>query len=139
MDLRRFEVFLSVVDEGTFTGAADALGISQPAVSQAVSALEAELGARLFHRLGRTVRLTDAGTALCEPARLALRDVDVARAAVDSVRDLTGGSRRRCPEVSLSLLDPDDTDDVLGLVRCGKCELGIVSDGPVGSLVAERL
>lgn len=160
MDLRRLEVFLRVVDEGGFTGAADALGISQPAVSQAVGGLESELGAKLFHRLGRTVRLTDAGSALCEPARLALRDVAVARAAVDAVRELAGGHlelaclptlavapvaplvgefRRRHPDVSISLLDPDDTDDVLGLVRSGECELGIVGDARVGELVAERL
>jgi LysR family carnitine catabolism transcriptional activator len=160
MDLRRLEVFLSVVDEGTFTGAADALGVSQPAVSQAMGALESEVGARLFHRLGRTVRLTDAGAALCDPARLALRDVTVARAAVDAVSNLTAGHlelaclptlaasplaplvgefRRRHPDVSVSLLDPDDSDGVLGLVRSGMCELGLVGDGPVGGLVAEHL
>lgn len=160
MDLRRLEVFLSVVDEASFTGAADALGISQPAVSQVVAALEAELGVRLFHRLGRTVRLTDAGTALREPARLALRDVAVARAAVDAVRDVAGGHlelaclptlaaaplaplvgefRRSHPDVSIALLDPDDSEDLLGLVRSGACELGILGDGPTAELVAERL
>jgi DNA-binding transcriptional LysR family regulator len=160
MDLRRLEVFLAVVDEGTFTGAADLLGISQPAVSQAVGALESELGARLFHRLGRSVQLTDAGVALREPARLALRDVAVARAAVGAVRELLAGRlelaclptlataplaplvgefRRRHPDVSISLLDPDDTDDVLDLVRSGACELGIVSEAPLGELLADRL
>src|SRR5580693_592813 len=149
MDIRRLEIVLAVVDEGNFTGAADVLQISQPAVSQAVSALERELGAQLFHRLGRAVRLTDAGDALCEPARLALRDVEAARAAVDEVRGLyaghlelaclptlavaplapiVGAYRREFPDVTISLLDPDDTSDVLGLVRSGRCELGLVGD-----------
>jgi DNA-binding transcriptional LysR family regulator len=149
MDIRRLEIVLAVVDEGSFTGAADVLQISQPAVSQAVSALERELGAQLFHRLGRSVRLTDAGVALCAPARLALRDVDAARAAVDEVRGLLAGHlelaclptlavaplapivgafRREFPDVTISLLDPDDTSDVLELVRSGRCELGIVGD-----------
>lgn len=149
MDTRRLATFLAVVDDGTFTGAADVLQISQPAVSQAVAALERELGAKLFHRLGRTVRLTDAGAALCAPARLALRDVDAAREAVAAVHDLLAGHlelaclptlavsplapivgtfRREFPAVTISLLDPDDTSDVLGLVRSGRCELGIVGD-----------
>lgn len=68
MDLRRLEVLVAVVDEGSFTDAADALGISQPAVSQAVRGLERELGVALFHRLGRGVRLTDAGSAVVGPA-----------------------------------------------------------------------
>jgi DNA-binding transcriptional LysR family regulator len=157
MDLRRLEVFLAVVDDGTFTGAADVLGISQPAVSQSIRALEAELGTPLFHRLGREVRLTDAGEALCGPARLARRDVLVARAAVQSVRDLLSGRlelaclptlaasplaalvgdfRRRHDAVSMQLLDPDDIDDVLDLVRTGTCELGIVADCDVGALCA---
>jgi LysR family carnitine catabolism transcriptional activator len=157
MDLRRLEVFLAVVDDGTFTGAADVLGVSQPAVSQSIRALEAELGTPLFHRLGREVRLTDAGTALCEPARLARRDVEVARAAVQSVRGLLSGRlelaclptlaasplaalvgdfRRRHEAVSVLLLDPDDIDDVLELVRSGTCELGIVADCDVGVLCA---
>jgi DNA-binding transcriptional LysR family regulator len=155
MDLRRLEVFLAVVDDGTFTGAADTLLISQPAVSQAVSALERELGSQLFHRLGRSVRLTDAGAALCAPARLALRDVAAAREAVALVHDLLAGHlelaclptlavsplapvvgsfRREFPAVTISLLDPDDTSDVLGLVRSGRCELGIVGDASVTDL-----
>jgi DNA-binding transcriptional LysR family regulator len=149
MDIRRLEVFLAVVDEGSFTGAADTLQISQPAVSQAVSALERELDAQLFHRLGRTVRLTDAGAALCAPARLALRDVAAAREAVAAVTGLLAGHlelaclptlavsplapivgtfRREFPAVTITLLDPDDTSDVLSLVRSGRCELGIVGD-----------
>jgi LysR family transcriptional regulator, carnitine catabolism transcriptional activator len=147
MDLRRLEVFLAIVDDGSFSGAADVLGVSQPAVSQAIRALEAELGAALFHRVGRSVRLTDAGAAMCLPARLALRDASAAIQAVEAVKDvlaghlelaciptlavdpmapLLGAFRSRYPAVSITLLDPEDTADVLGLVRSGRCELGLV-------------
>ena len=149
MDLRRLEVFLAIVDEGSFRGAADELGVSQPAVSQAIRALEAELAATLFHRVARGVRLTDAGEALCLPARLALRDAEAARQAVESVRGLLSGHlelaclptlaidplapllgafRSAHPAVSIALLDPEGTADVLDLVRSARCELGLVGD-----------
>jgi LysR family carnitine catabolism transcriptional activator len=147
MDLRRLEVFLAIVEEGSFSGAADELGVSQPAVSQAIRALEAELDAPLFHRVARGVRLTDAGEALCLPARLAVRDAAAARQAVDAIRGLLAGHlelaclptlavdplapllgsfRSQHPAVSISLLDPEDTADVLDLVRTGRCEVGLV-------------
>ncbi len=160
MDLRRLAAFVAVVDEGGFTDAADALGVSQPAVSQSVRALEAELDAPLFHRIARGVALTDAGRALLAPARLALRDAEVARAAVAEVRGLLAGRldlaclatlasaplaplvgafRRRHPGVSVQLFDPDDTDHALELVRGGSCELAIVWASDVEPLEAVRL
>src|SRR5579863_9688645 len=69
LDIRRLSLFLAVVEHDGFTRAAQAVHISQPALSQAIAELEAELGGPLFHRLGRTVTLTDAGTALVGPAR----------------------------------------------------------------------
>jgi DNA-binding transcriptional LysR family regulator len=149
MDTRRLAAFLAVVDEGTFTAAADELGVSQPAVSQAVRALEAELGATLFHRVGRGARLTDAGEALVLPARSALRDVDAARQAVTAVTGmlaghlelaclptlaaaplapLLGAFREAHPGVTIRLLDPEDTADALDLVGDGRCELALVGD-----------
>jgi LysR family transcriptional regulator, carnitine catabolism transcriptional activator len=161
MDFRRLEVFLAIVDEGSFSGAADELGVSQPAVSQAIRVLEAELGAPLFHRVARGVRLTDAGEALCLPARLALHDAEAARQAVDAVKGLLSGHielaclptlaidplapllgsfRARHPAVSITLLDPEDTADVLDLVRGGRCELGLVGDvAPTPRLAVTRL
>jgi DNA-binding transcriptional LysR family regulator len=111
-----------------------------------VKALENELGARLFHRLGRSVALTPAGEALLGPARQALRDAEVARAAVtevaglragrldlvclptlavDPVAELVGRFRTRHPGVRVSIVEPEDADAVAELVRTGASELGI--------------
>ncbi len=57
MDDRRLAIFLAVVDEGSFTAAADALAMSQPAVSQAIRELEDDLGTALFHRLAAGAKL----------------------------------------------------------------------------------
>src|SRR5919206_65214 len=64
MDLQRLRVFQAVADEGSFSRAARAVFLSQPAVTQHVHALEAELGVPLFDRLGRRIALTPAGAAL---------------------------------------------------------------------------
>ena len=83
MDLRQAAYVVAVVDHGTFTAAAASIPVSQPALSQAIAALERELGTELFHRLGREVQLTAAGEAFVEPARRMLRDAQVAQAAQD--------------------------------------------------------
>ena len=53
MDIHQLETFLAVVEEGSFSGAAKALGRTQPAVSQVIGRLEDELGQRLFAHLMR--------------------------------------------------------------------------------------
>ena len=76
MDLRQIEYVLAVVDRGSFTKAASSLDVSQPSLSDGIRRLESELGVRLFHRLGRSVELTDAGQAFVGPARHLTRDRD---------------------------------------------------------------
>jgi DNA-binding transcriptional LysR family regulator len=61
--------FLAVVDAGSLSAAARWLGVSQPTLSRQMAALGASVGAELFVRSTRGLRLTDAGTALLEPAR----------------------------------------------------------------------
>ncbi|HTD50799.1 MAG TPA: LysR family transcriptional regulator, partial [Acidimicrobiia bacterium] len=63
MDVRQVEYVLAVVDRGSFTKAADSLGVSQPSLSDGIRRLETELDVRLFDRVGRSVALTDAGQA----------------------------------------------------------------------------
>jgi DNA-binding transcriptional LysR family regulator len=161
MDLRQAAYVVAVVDHGTFTAAAAAIPVSQPALSQAIATLERELGTELFHRLGRRVALTPAGEAFVEPARRMLRDAEVARAAVAEVAGLTAGRldvvalptlvadplvglvgrfRRAHPEVLVRIAEPEGAEAVAATVRSGQCELGL-GDGTVAdeSLEVDRL
>jgi len=157
MDLRQLSYVVAVVDEGGFTRAARSLHVAQPSLSQAVRALEAELGVELFHRLPRRVTLTAAGEALLEPARQALRDAATARSAVAEVvglvaghldlvslptlavhpsAELIGRFRQAHPHITVRLVEPEDADAVAERVRNGSSEVGfaelpIVGDGLV--------
>jgi DNA-binding transcriptional LysR family regulator len=69
------EVFVAVVDAGGFTAAATTLGVSQPAISRRIAALEARLGVRLLTRSMRRLRPTDAGATFYARARRALGEL----------------------------------------------------------------
>ena len=75
VQLRQLRTYLAVVDEGTFTAAAENLGVSQAAVSRTVAALEQVLGARLLQRSTRHVTLTGTGTRVAAAARRVLAEV----------------------------------------------------------------
>jgi DNA-binding transcriptional LysR family regulator len=72
---QRMAVFVAVAEREGFAGAARQLGLSPPAVTRAVAALEAQLGVRLLVRTTRHVRLTDAGARYLEDCRRILADV----------------------------------------------------------------
>lgn len=150
MDLRQLSYVIAAVDHGGFTKAAAVLHVAQPSLSQSIATLERELGVRLFDRVGRTVQPTAAALALLEPARQALRDIEVARAAVAAVADLGGGRldvvclptlavdpvsdlagefRRRHPGVFVELAAPDDVASLEQMVRSGAAEIGITELG----------
>jgi aminoethylphosphonate catabolism LysR family transcriptional regulator len=72
--------FLAVAIEGSFTGAAKRLNLSQPSVTTQVGLLERQYKVELFHRIGRGVRLTPAGTALLPMVRRLFTSLDEAAA-----------------------------------------------------------
>jgi DNA-binding transcriptional LysR family regulator len=79
MEFRQVTAFLAVAEELHFGRAAERLRIAQPALSQMIRALEADLDVDLFERTTRRVRLTPAGEALLEPAAAIGTQVDGAR------------------------------------------------------------
>jgi len=91
MDARQLAYFLAVVEHLNFGRAAEQLHIAQPSLSQAIGTLEREVGVPLFHRVGRGIVLSDAGSQLIEPARQVLRDLESAKAAVQSTQGLQRG------------------------------------------------
>ncbi len=160
IDLRRLDIFLAVAAEGGFTAAADLLEMTQPAVSQAIRELETTFGTSLFHRLGRSVRLTPAGEALCDPARQARRDIEIARAAVEEIAgvdagrldiaclptlavaplaSLVGDFREAHPGIVIVLADPTDTAELVELVRSGRSEIGLAEEVHVEGLTTVPL
>lgn len=82
VDLHQMRYVVAVAELGNFTRAAERCFVVQSALSHQVARLEQELGARLFHRTSRQVRLTAAGEAFLPEARRCLESADRARAEV---------------------------------------------------------
>lgn len=76
--IRELETLVAIADTGAFTRAGKRLGMSPPAVTRIVAALEDRLGAQMFHRTTRRVRLTDAGARLVESSRRLLTELESA-------------------------------------------------------------
>lgn len=146
MDARQLTYFLAVVDHGGFNRAAEHLFIAQPSVSQSIARLESELGVQLFHRIGRQVRVSEAGQALIGPARMVLRGLETARSSVDEVRGVRRGRLDISsmpspgiaplttlaaaflsdhPGVTLNVEAAFTVDGVIQAVRTGVCEIGL--------------
>jgi DNA-binding transcriptional LysR family regulator len=146
VDTRQLAAFVAVVERGSFSIAADDLGVTQPAVSLAVRSLEKRLGARLLDRSGRQVAPTAAGRAVLIRAQrmLALEQelADTLRAEADTVGGhlaigastgpgarllprLLVGFRRVHPEATAALRI-DATQDVIDRVLARELELGVV-------------
>lgn len=94
MILRHINYFLAVAKHQSFTRAAESLYVSQPALSQQIKQLEQTLGACLFDRSGRSVKLTDAGEVYARYARKALQDLEEGRRALHDVQTLSRGALR---------------------------------------------
>jgi DNA-binding transcriptional LysR family regulator len=144
--MRQLETLAAVADRGSFSAAADALGISQPAVSQQIQALERDVGAPLIDRSGRRARLTERGDVVVRHARrlLAVRE-ELQRELADQDGELSGhlvvgsstglgehvlppllgGFRERHPGVAVTLR-VEVTVNVIDRVLERELEVGVV-------------
>lgn len=114
---REIEAFIAVADQLSFTRAAEALGLSQSAVSQAVAKLEARLGVTLLVRERGRIRLSDAGRALQPEARRFIAAGDALREVAHGFRHLDEASVRRPLRIGASTtvlfgLLPDVIDEI---------------------------
>jgi LysR family transcriptional regulator, hydrogen peroxide-inducible genes activator len=92
MEIHQLRYFCAVAETSSFSRAAVQTHVSQPSLSQQILKLEDELGARLFDRLGRSVRLTELGKTFLPRARAVLRELEAAKGDVDERKDSVGGS-----------------------------------------------
>lgn len=93
-DVQALRVIRAIADEGSLTAAAASLGYSQPAVSQQMKRLEHRLGVPVIERVGRTVRLTEAGRVLARHAPTVTTALDAAAGEIAELRGLRAGRAR---------------------------------------------
>jgi DNA-binding transcriptional LysR family regulator len=103
MNIRQLECLIAVVDEGTFTRAARAVGITQPSLSQHIRALEDELGGAVLERLPRGVALTPAGRSLLPEARAAVRALERGRQSARATLALEAGELEVATVLSMAV------------------------------------
>lgn len=91
MEIHQLRYVCAIAETGSFSRAAERCQVAQPSLSQQVLKLEEDLGSRLFDRLGRSVRLTEAGRAFLPHARSILSQMETARSSVaDKWTDVRG-------------------------------------------------
>ncbi len=155
--LNDIAVFVRVVDSGSFTAAAERLGISKSVVSKYVTRLEDRLGARLLNRTTRRLSLTEAGRVFYERSRQGLADIEDAQAEVSRLQGEPRGTLRLNAPMSFGILHiapalpeflnlhPDVTvdmnldDRIVDMIEEGFDVSVRISELPDSSLVARRL
>jgi LysR family nitrogen assimilation transcriptional regulator len=160
MDGRQLRTFLKIIELGSITRAADALGIAQPSLSQQVLRLEDEVGIKLFLRTARGVTTTEGGRIFEEHARRILNTMDQALRDVQQLNDDSSGKvsfampgsvcrvlgvtlveavLNRAPRVSLRLIEAF-SGHIRTWIDEGSIDLGILYDiGPMRHLSLRRL
>ncbi|MGK5639553.1 LysR family transcriptional regulator [Streptomyces sp. URMC 126] len=149
-DSRHIKTFHAVVQAGSYSAAARVLGYTQPAITQQMKALERSVGTPLFTRVGRRMRLTEAGEALARHAETILDTLTVAQQQMSSLTRLRAGRVRVCafpsagatlvpealarlaadhPGVRVELLEGEPPDSLRRLVR-GECDITLAFTYP---------
>ncbi|BBU33177.1 LysR family transcriptional regulator (plasmid) [Burkholderia sp. THE68] len=160
METRNLKYFLAVVDAGSVTRAADVLDIAQPALSQALSRMERDLGVKLFERTRRGAQLTAAGEAIVEDIRLSVARIDAASHRAREIGAQRGGRltigfasaalfsllpraiaalREEVPNVELMLREMSNAEQASALEK-GSIDIGLLhTPVAVGGRMREKL
>ena len=162
--LRQLEYLVTIVDEGTFTRAAERLHVTQPGLSHQFQALEREAGGLLLERLPRTVRLTPAGRAMLPHARAALAEAARATTAARRAAGAAAGEmdlatlytisagilpaalqiwRSRHPGVRVRLFEHRHSHEMAAAMAAGQADIAIGPppeewEGPVRHIGTEE-
>lgn len=105
--LKQLEMLVAIADEGSFSAAAEKVGMTQSAASQCLKALETALDVPLVARSTRKVALTDTGRRMLPPLRKALSELDAVLQAVrQQARDAGGTVRIACTAATSAMLTP---------------------------------
>lgn len=147
MELHQLRYFCAVAETGSFSRAAEQSHVSQPSLSQQILKLEDELGARLFDRLGRSVRLTELGKTFLPRARAVLRELEAAKGDVVEGKEFIGGPvtvgviptvapyflpprltafSRKFPQVRLTVVE-EITPVLLDRLRAGTIDVAVLA------------
>jgi DNA-binding transcriptional LysR family regulator len=158
LDVRRLKVLREVASRGSFSGAAEALYLSQSAVSQQVAALEREVEMPLLERTNEGPKLTDAGRALLAHADAAIARLEEAEHELAAIAGLEGGELRMAsfpsasvtiltealsrfskayPKVSLTVTEAEPEESVR-MLKAADIDLAIVFDYPLLASPADR-
>jgi len=158
MDLRQLEIFVQVARRGSFTGAANALHMAQPAVSIAIKKLEQELALPLLNRGDRKVSLTPEGEVLLRHADTLLRQANNALLEMTELHQLKRGIvtigvpgmvgsyyfppilmafKSRYPELKIRVVE-GGTREILGSIKRGELDMGIVISSDIPSSMHSR-
>lgn len=152
VDLRHLRALIAVAEEGSFGGAADALRMSQAAISQQIAGLERAIGQRVFDRPGgpRPVTLTPAGRLLLARATEVMSLLDLAAAELDDLSSGTAGRvtigtyqsvsvqllpdvvrrlREQAPDLSIALIEHDRNEDLVDELLAGTIDVTFLA-GP---------
>ncbi|MEO6997771.1 MAG: LysR family transcriptional regulator [Terracoccus sp.] len=146
IDAAGLRVMKAIADEGSFTSAANALGFTQPAISQMVRRLEQRTGTVLVERYGRQVRLTEAGNVLARHAVGVLAALDAAQEEITAIAGLRAGRvrlmafpsssatlvpqalaivKRNHPDLTVTFTEGEPPQSLAAL-RAGDCDIAIV-------------
>ena len=153
MNIQKYQAFITVVEQGSLTKAAEELGCTQSAVSHSISGLEEELGFALLKRSRAGIRLTGEGERMISPVRDLLGSAERLKQTASSIRGLESGTVRigaftsvavhwlpavlkefqqDYPRVDFRLLN-GDYHDVEQWLREGSVDLGFITlPGPAG-------
>ena len=159
MTLDQLRIFVAVAERQHVTRAAEALNLAQSAASAAIAALEGRHGAKLFHRIGRGIELTEAGSLFLTEARAVLARANAAELVLSELGGLKRGTllvqasqtiasywlprylvafRRTHPGIAIALT-VGNTAQVAAAVHEGAAELGFVEGGVYDPALESRI